>query len=280
MDFYFNRFVKSSCLRPFTHHNQIKSTKAKLTISENTRWSHVTFDVTFPRVMWPRSVTTSGAVDDGADVRLSCCCTTLRQNHESQNWHQHVLQCPERLFHVCDKFLVQTKSFSSVPRTVLWSIYTWGVLVFLKFWQFWSELTKTWSSGTTECGVWIGNCNVKVWKSTEHKLHNIWRSVKFQQNEHTPANSLTITIANSFELKNRNSSKRGSPSIFAMIIVIPIPEEIHNPPAIIIAITRKHSNSMRQLWLPLGVSTSGGSIPTPWGTYPSWYLTPSGIPTP
>ena len=42
-----------------------------------------------------------------------------------------------------------------------------------------SELTKTWSSGATECGVWIGNCNVKVWKSTEHKLYNIWRSVQF-----------------------------------------------------------------------------------------------------
>ena len=61
-----------------------------------------------------------------------------------------------------------------------------GVLVLLKFWQFSSELTKTWSSGATECGVWIGNCNVKEWKSTEHKLHNIWRSLKFQQNEHTP----------------------------------------------------------------------------------------------
>ena len=56
---------------------------------------------------------------------------------------------------------------------------SWGVLVLLKFWQFWSELTKTWSSGTTECGVWIGNCNVKVWKSTEHKLHKIWCSLKF-----------------------------------------------------------------------------------------------------
>ena len=60
-----------------------------------------------------------------------------------------------------------------------------GVLVLLKFWQFSSELTKTWSSGTTECRVWIGNCNVKVWKFTEHKLHNIWHSVKFQQNGHT-----------------------------------------------------------------------------------------------
>ena len=44
---------------------------------------------------------------------------------------------------------------------------------------------KLGSSGVTECEVWIGNC--KVWKSTEHKLHKIWRSVKFQQNEHTPA---------------------------------------------------------------------------------------------
>ena len=52
-----------------------------------------------------------------------------------------------------------------------------------------SELTKAWSSGATEFGVWIGNCNVKVWKSTEDKLHKISNSnylVKFQQNEHTP----------------------------------------------------------------------------------------------
>ena len=58
----------------------------------------------------------------------------------------------------------------------------WGVLVLLKFWQFTSKLTKTWSSGATECRVWIGNCNVKVWKSTEHKLHKIWRSLKFCTN--------------------------------------------------------------------------------------------------
>ena len=43
---------------------------------------------------------------------------------------------------------------------------------------------KLGSSGATECGVWIGKCNVKVWKST--KLHKIWRSVKFHQNEHPP----------------------------------------------------------------------------------------------
>ena len=62
------------------------------------------------------------------------------------------------------------------------SLNTWalnGVLVFLKFAQFSSELTKTWSSGATECRVWIGNCNVKVWKSTKHKPHKTWRSLKF-----------------------------------------------------------------------------------------------------
>ena len=41
---------------------------------------------------------------------------------------------------------------------------------------------KTWSSGATECRAWIGNCNVKVWKSTEHKLHKIWHSLKFCTN--------------------------------------------------------------------------------------------------
>ena len=44
-----------------------------------------------------------------------------------------------------------------------------------------SELTKTWSSGDTEFGVWIGNCNGKVWKSTEDKLHKIWNSKYFSQ---------------------------------------------------------------------------------------------------
>ena len=65
-----------------------------------------------------------------------------------------------------------------------------------------SELTKTWSSGATECRAGIGNCNVKVWKSTEHKLHNISRSVKFQQNEHTPESDITIST-----LWKWNSSK-------------------------------------------------------------------------
>ena len=52
-----------------------------------------------------------------------------------------------------------------------------GVLVLLKCWQFSSELPKN-LEFSTECGVWTGNCNVKVCKSTEHKLHKIWRSLK------------------------------------------------------------------------------------------------------
>ena len=59
----------------------------------------------------------------------------------------------------------------------------WGVPVFIKFGQFSSELTKTWSSGATKCGVWIGNCNVKVWKSTEHKLQKMWCWLKFQMTQ-------------------------------------------------------------------------------------------------
>ena len=46
-----------------------------------------------------------------------------------------------------------------------------------RFGEISSELIKTWSSGDTEFWVWIGNYNVKVWKSTEEKLHKIWRSV-------------------------------------------------------------------------------------------------------
>ena len=72
-----------------------------------------------------------------------------------------------------------------------------GVQGCARFTENLSELTKTWSSGATECRVWIGNCNVKVWKSTEHKLHNIWHSVKFQQNEHTPgATECRVWIGN------------------------------------------------------------------------------------
>ena len=51
----------------------------------------------------------------------------------------------------------------------------------LKFWQFSSELTKTWSSGATECRVWIGNCNVKEIQENEHTPQRSWGKVIFSQ---------------------------------------------------------------------------------------------------
>ena len=71
---------------------------------------------------------------------------------------------------------------------------TWAVLVLLKF-EVNSQKQKL-----TEFLVWIGNCDVKVRKSTEEKLHKIWNSnffAKIQENEHTPGlvkRSLTIFI--------------------------------------------------------------------------------------
>ena len=67
-------------------------------------------------------------------------------------------------------------SYASLPLD-----YQWLVLGCARFAKILSELTKTWSSGATECKVWIGNCNVKVWKTTEHTLHKIWCSLKFCQ---------------------------------------------------------------------------------------------------
>ena len=69
-----------------------------------------------------------------------------------------------------------------------------GVLVLLKFGQFLHEHKETGSSGATESGVWIGYFNVKAWKTTEHKLHKIWHSLKLckiSENEHTPGLDLT-----------------------------------------------------------------------------------------
>ena len=60
--------------------------------------------------------------------------------------------------------------------------YLRAVLVFLKFWHFSCELEETESLGATESEVWIGNFNVKAWKTTAHKLHKIWGSLKFRKN--------------------------------------------------------------------------------------------------
>ena len=51
----------------------------------------------------------------------------------------------------------------------------------VRFAEIASELTKAWRSGATEFEVWIGDCNVKVWKPTEDKLHKIWNSKYFSQ---------------------------------------------------------------------------------------------------
>ena len=81
------------------------------------------------------------------------------------------------------------------------TISTRGRLVLLKFWQFSSELTKTWSSGNTKCRVWIGKCNVKVWKSTEHKLHKIWHSLRFCTNSGKRAHPWNIPSSLIFPIK-------------------------------------------------------------------------------
>ena len=57
-----------------------------------------------------------------------------------------------------------------------------GVLVLLKVLHFLLKCAKTGSLGATESEVWIGNFNVKAWKTTEHKLHEICRSLKIWQN--------------------------------------------------------------------------------------------------
>ena len=66
---------------------------------------------------------------------------------------------------------------------------TRGVLVFLKFGYYSRELKETGSSGATESEIWIGKFNVKAWKTTEHKLQNIWRSLKFCKNSWKQAHS-------------------------------------------------------------------------------------------
>ena len=69
-----------------------------------------------------------------------------------------------------------------------------------------SELTKAWSSGATEFGIWIGNCNVKVWKSTEDKLHKIWNSKYFSQIWAKRANPWAVFISQSHTDQCRKST--------------------------------------------------------------------------
>ena len=59
---------------------------------------------------------------------------------------------------------------------------------------------KLGSSGATECRVWTGNYNVKVWKSTDHKFHNIWRSLKFFTNSGKWAHTCDMWLSNKIHL--------------------------------------------------------------------------------
>ena len=109
-------------------------------------------------------------------------------------WHLQITTC----YQMCDPFWMF--SFVSICLSR-------GVLVLLTFWHFSSELTETWISGATESGVW---------KSTEHKLHKIWRSVKFCQlsaKTSTPQRNSSCdnfvpfkTCLNLFECSNERSS--------------------------------------------------------------------------
>ena len=70
-----------------------------------------------------------------------------------------------------------------------------------RFAEIWSELTKTWSSGATQFWVWIGNSNVKVWKSTEDKLHKRWNSNYFCQISAKQAHPSPHSISNPWKTR-------------------------------------------------------------------------------
>ena len=87
-----------------------------------------------------------------------------------------------------------------VPYTCNIIANYWGVLIFLKFGHFSRELKETGSSGATESEVWIGNFNVKAWKTTEHKLHKIWFSLKFCKNSGKRAHPWVIMSMLEYQL--------------------------------------------------------------------------------
>ena len=58
----------------------------------------------------------------------------------------------------------------------------WDVLVLLKF----EVNSQNLEFKRHTISVWIGNCNVKVWKSTEDKNLKLNFFAKIQENEHTP----------------------------------------------------------------------------------------------
>ena len=119
--------------------------------------------------------------------------SNVNSHFEDIDWDIRLKQCVTS--HTIDLFF--TKHFIKFwaqnlapPLTKSW-IRTWklihvmkqqvlrGCTRFLNLWQFLAKLKETGSLGATESEVWIANFNVKAWKTTEHKLHKIWCSLKF-----------------------------------------------------------------------------------------------------
>ena len=93
----------------------------------------------------------------------------------------HLLYKRPGCYHSTSKTHVETGSLNWNPEV---SLFSWIFDIFSP------ERAQTWSLGATESEVWIGNLNVKAWKSTKHKLHKIWRSLKFLQNFRKTSTSL------------------------------------------------------------------------------------------
>ena len=134
----------------------------------------------------------------------NCLClftwklSTFQQNEHAPGWYPIVIFLkPHEWTTFCSQRVkaIQWRPHADMPETIIrlpdWKSY--GHIMktnrqgCARFAEIWSELTKTWSSGATGFWVWIGNCNVKVWKSTEDKLHKIWNSNFFCQNSGKPA---------------------------------------------------------------------------------------------
>ena len=64
-------------------------------------------------------------------------------------------------------------------RATQWRFESSGVPFFMNFSLFSPERKESGSSGATESEVWKGNFKGIAWKTTKHKLHKIWSSLKF-----------------------------------------------------------------------------------------------------
>ena len=66
---------------------------------------------------------------------------------------------------------------------------------------------RKWSLGATESEVLIGNLNVKARKTTTHKLHKIWRSLKFCKISGKQAHPRKQELALKYEYAVRDGSR-------------------------------------------------------------------------